>query len=193
VGLLDALLGRSKPAAANLDHLFGLPGARITLDAAESLMPTGQAGICFKPAVGQAFDKTATEFEDLLSLDTSEGSARVSDADEYGYRWVVVTGTDFDALVTRVHLVNATLKDHGYDSQLLCSAFGFAPKETPPPPATTYLVYLYKRGTFYPFVPSGPERRDNEAELRISAAVTEDLAIEKDLDQWFPIWGLPVH
>ncbi|WP_423782934.1 PspA-associated protein PspAB [Ferrimicrobium acidiphilum] len=32
-----------------------------------------------------------------------------------------------------------------------------------------YWVYLYKRGTFYPFVPVGHERRDNERELSLKA------------------------
>jgi hypothetical protein len=60
-------------------------------------------------------------------------------------------------------------------------------------PASSFLVYLYKRGTFYPFVPTGSERRDNEAELRLKAELKEDLSMEEDLDRWFPLWKLPVH
>jgi hypothetical protein len=191
VGLLDTLLGRTKPVKADLDHLFGLPGAQITLEATESLVPTGKAGVCFKPAVGQAFAATETEFESLLSLgeDTGGEVHLTKDADSFGYRWIVLTSPDFDSLVTRVHLVNQTLAEHGYDQQLLCSVFGFAPKGAT---ASTFLVYLYKRGTFYPFVPTGAERRDNEAEMRLSTELTDDLAIEKELDRWFPLWDLPV-
>jgi len=78
VGFFDALLGRTKPAQANLDRLFGLPGAQITLEAAEGLQPTGQAGVCFKPAEGQAFTATETEFTALLNLGDDAG-AHVSD------------------------------------------------------------------------------------------------------------------
>jgi hypothetical protein len=191
VGLLDSLLGRTKPVQANLDHLFGLPGAQITLEATESIVPTGKAGVCFKPAVGQAFAATETEFEGLLSLgEDTDGEIHITkDADSFGYRWIVVTSSDFNSLVTRVHLVNMTLQEHGYDQQLLCSVFGFAPKGSK---ASSFLVYLYKRGTFYPFVPTGAERRDNEAEMRLSAELGDDLAIEKELDRWFPLWDLPV-
>ena len=66
--LFDVLLGRTKPAQPNLDHLFGLPGAEITLEASLGLRPTGQAGVCFKPATGQQFAETATEVEQLLDL-----------------------------------------------------------------------------------------------------------------------------
>jgi len=211
VGFLDALLGRTKPAEANLDKLFGLPGARISLEASEGLTPTLQAGVCFKPATGQAFAAAEQEITELLDLPADDqdfstpggtaapgaasgSGAKLSEgADEYGYRWIVIGAPDFDTLVTRVHFVNSTLKDHGYGPTLLCSVFAFHPATPPAATATTYLVYLFKRGTFYPFVPTGRERRDNEGELRLKALLAEDLAIEPDLDRWFPLWNLPVH
>jgi len=59
-------------------------------------------------------------------------------------------------------------------------------------PSTAFLVYLFKRGTFYPFVPDGPEHRDNAAELRLQSLVAGDLAVEPELDRWFPLWDLPL-
>ena len=207
MGLLDALLGRTKPAAPNLDKLFGLPGARITLEASEGLVPTSQAGVCFKPASGQDFAAAEAEIAGLLGLSDDPGSiavpqpapARLDErTDEFGYRWVVLEDPDFDTLVTRAHFVNSTLQDHGWGPQLLCSVFGFGPGSSSPGSprpgaATTFLVYLYKRGSFYPFVPTGQERRDNEAELRLKVELASDLAIEPDLDRWFPIWKLPLR
>jgi hypothetical protein len=58
--------------------------------------------------------------------------------------------------------------------------------------STAYLVYLYKRGTFYPFVPNGHEHRDTEEELKLKSLVSDDLVVEADLDRWFPLWDLPV-
>lgn len=201
MGFLDALLGRTKPVQANLDRLFGLPGAQITLEASEGLVPTREAGVCFKPSAGQAFDATEREISAMLA--DGEGASAVTaklseEADEFGYRWVVLRAADFDTLVTQVHFVNSTLQDHGFGPQLLCSVFGFVAasppgSSTPGGPASTYLVYLYKRGSFYPFVPTGSERRDNETELRLKVVLGQDLTIEADLDRWFPLWRLPVH
>ena len=102
MGFLDALLGRTKPAQANLDKLFGLPGAQITLEASEGIQPTGQAGVCFKPAEGQAFASTETEFTALLDLgDDAGGEGAARSSDQYGYRWVVLAADDFQTLVTR--------------------------------------------------------------------------------------------
>lgn len=203
MGLLDTILGRTKPAKANLDRLFALPGAAITLQAAESLVSSGEAAVCFKPAVGRAFAETEGELVALLELGEDEPGATThlsEDTDRYGYRWVVVRSDDVDELVTRVHFVNSTLEAHGYGPQLLCSVFSFrAGGDASGLPAIgrgagpSYLVYLFKRGTFYPFVPVGRDQRDNEAELRLKATVEGDLAIEGELDRWFPLWELPIH
>ena len=199
MGFLDALLGRTKAIQPNLDHLFGLPGAQITLQAAEGMQPTGKAAVCFKPASAQSFAETEKELVELLNLDeegtdpSAPKATLSSQEDEFGYRWIVVESSDFSSLVTRVHLVNSTLEEHGWGPQLLCSVFPFHP-ETPGAAGTavvTYLVYLYKRGTFYPFVPTTGEHRDNEMELRLQSELGNDLAMEKDLDRWFPIWKLP--
>jgi hypothetical protein len=59
-------------------------------------------------------------------------------------------------------------------------------------PSTAFLVYLFKRGSFYPFIPDGTEKRDTEKELRLKSLVAADLVVEPDLDRWFPLWDLPV-
>jgi hypothetical protein len=189
VKFLDALLGRSKPAQPKLDALFGVTGAAITLEAAAAMKPTGRAAVCFKPASGQGFAAASEELQGLLELAVKEAgsSLRVTD-DRYGYRWVVLTDPEMEDLVTSVHLVNSTLEQYGFGPQLLCSVFAFADSSG----KRFHLVYLYKRGTFYPFAPLGGERRDNELELRVKASLGDDLPIEPELARWFALWGLPL-
>ena len=185
---LDALLGRSKPKQPKLDALFGVTGAAITLEAAE-MRPTGQAAVCFKPASGQGFAAASEELQGLLELAVKEaGSTLAVTDDRYGYRWVVLADPEMEDLVTAVHLVNSTLEQHGFGPQLLCSVFAFADDAG----KRFHLVYLYKRGTFYPFAPLGGERRDNELELRVKATLEGDLPIEPELTRWFALWGLPL-
>ena len=184
--LLDTILGRTRAVPADLDRLFALPSAAVTLEAALGLTSTGTAGVCFKPADGAAFDSTGEELLALLGLDHTP--ARVVD-DRYGYRWVVLTSSASEDLVGAAHLVNATLADRGFGPQLLCSAFAFAkPDRTTP----VLLVYLYKRGTFYPFAPSGPQTRDTQLELSVRAALGTDLPVEADLTRWFALWDAPL-
>ena len=192
VRILDVILGRSKPVEANLDALFGLPGAVVTLDVSEGLEPSGEAGVCYKPAAGQPFVQTTEQFEQLLGL--SQSASVAEETDKYGYHWVVIHDGDFQSLVNEVHLVNTTLQEQGYGPQLLCSVFGVVPGAGADSSARPcYLVYLFKRGTFYPFAPTGKERRDNELELRVRALLGSDLPVEQDLSRWFPLWDLPVR
>jgi hypothetical protein len=67
MGLFDTLLGRTKPVRANLDALFNLPNAAITLQVTAGLLPTGRAGVCFKPPAGQPFAEMQAELEQLLA------------------------------------------------------------------------------------------------------------------------------
>ena len=186
---LDALLGRSRPAPPKLDALFGVTGAAITLEAAAGMRPTGQAAVCFHPASGPGFATASEELKELLELAVAEAGSTVSvTEDRYGYRWVVLADPDMEDLVTSAHLVNSTLEQHGFGPQLLCSVFGFAD----PSGKRCHIVYLYKRGTFYPFAPLDGERRDNELELRVKAALGGDLPVEPELARWFALWGLPL-
>jgi hypothetical protein len=209
MGLLNTILGRTKPVQSNLDALFALPSASITLQSAAGMACSGNGGVCFKPPSGQGFEEMQAEVVKLLSMDGSSGLRKAED--NYGYQWLVVEDADIGELVTRIHLVNASLSDAGWGPQLLCSVFGLAQLPTLGDDgsggtvdtelragpgtvlaSTAYLVYLFKRGTFYPFVPDGHEHRDTEQELRLKSLVADDLVVESDLDRWFPLWDLPV-
>jgi hypothetical protein len=201
MGLFDAILGRSKVAQPDLGHLFALTSAAVSLQAAENLVSTLRAGVCFKTIDAQSFASARDEITGLLTLDDGSNAAATQDSgvtlsettDKYNYSWMVLNGTDFDTVVTRTHFVNSTLNDHGFGPQLLCSVFGFRRGDAAPDSAaTTYLVYLFKQGTFYPFVPQVGEHRDNEAELRIKNELAGELPIEPKLDRWFPMWDLPL-
>ncbi|HXX89868.1 MAG TPA: hypothetical protein VEI83_06580 [Acidimicrobiales bacterium] len=131
MGLLDAIRGRTKPVRANLDALFALPAAAVTLQVTAGLVTTGHAGVCFKPPAGQPFAQMQADLEQLLRSDTSgapDGTASVRDtSDKYGYRWILVEAANIDDLVTRAHMVHSSLEDAGWSTQLLCSVFGFRP------------------------------------------------------------------
>ena len=53
------------------------------------------------------------------------------------------------------------------------------------------LVYLYKRGTFYPFAPESGERRNSVLELQVRDLLQGEVPWEKDLSRWFAVWDAP--
>ncbi|UIX35196.1 PspA-associated protein PspAB [Streptomyces sp. GQFP] len=207
MGLLDILLGRTKPVLPDLDRLFGLPSAAVTLQAAAGFTPTGRGSVCFATVEGAAFEDVRKEVQELLDADTERTGPPVELVrDEYGYSWLVSWRgpEDLPALVGDLHAVNSALEASGFGPQLLCSVVGFERVEgagsggVDEGGARLGLVYLYKRGTFYPFSPltggdghGHGQRRDSSLELQVRAALSGDLRIEEDLSRWFPVWGAP--
>ena len=188
MGLLDALLGRTKPVQPNLDALFSLPTASVTLQASMGFAPTGTGSVCFRAAEGRAFHDIEADVRELLSMGADAAQVEVTN-DSYGFTWLVCrhSSDDMGALVTDLHAVNRSLADGGFGPQLLCTLVAF----TGPRDRKLGIVYLYKRGTFYPFAPTASERRDNALELEARGNIGSDLPIEADLSRWFPVWGAP--
>ena len=214
MGFLDSLLGRTKPVRPNLDALFALPSAAVTLETSAGLVLSGRAGVCWMPPAGQSAADVQREISQLLDIPddltgsgqaTAEAGQSAAKAgpsagvltqaeDSYGYRWLLLEDSDVEDLVNRVHLVNSLLAENGWGPQLLCSVFGVVPGAGADSTAKPfYIVYLFKRGTFYPFAPVGKERRDNELELRVRSLLGSALPVEPDLSRWFPLWDLPVR
>jgi hypothetical protein len=188
VGFLDTLLGRTKPVQPKLDDLFALPTAAITLQASMGLVPTGTGSVCFRAPEGKAFSDIEKDVQELLSMGSDAARVEIT-TDSFGYTWLVCrhAADDVEGLVTDLHAVNSSLVDGGFGPQLLCTLISFLDESG----RRLGLVYLYKRGTFYPFAPLAGERRDNALELQVRAAVGVDLKIESDLGRWFAVWGAP--
>lgn len=190
MGFLDSLFGRSKPVKPDLDQLFGLPSAAITLQAAVGFTPTGAGSVCFASIEGGAFAEVQREVRALLDADSERAGVPVEfSRDDYGYSWLLSRREpgDLPALVGDLHAVNSALQDSGFGPQLLCSLVTFRDADS----RSLALVYLYKRGTFYPFAPLSGQKRDNPLELQVKAVVDDDLRVEQDLTRWFPLWGAP--
>jgi hypothetical protein len=191
VGFLDSLLGRTKPVQPKLDDLFALPSAAITLEAGSTFKPTGSGSVCFRQVEGRSFSDVQKEIQDLLDMSSGkEGGLPVEvTKDSYGFTWLVSSrmSDELEALVTDLHAVNSSLVDAGFGPQLLCTLVAFRDDQE----RRLALIYLYKRGTFYPFAPQNGERRDNALELEVRGVIGDDLKWEQDLTRWFPVWGAP--
>ncbi|MGW4162514.1 PspA-associated protein PspAB [Streptomyces sp. NPDC004788] len=193
MGLLDSILGRSRPVRPDLDRLFALPAAALTLQAGTGYAPTGAGSVCFAGVEGGAFTQLKEEVRELLDVDKRDAGSRVAfTQDAYGYTWLAAhrPADDLAALVNDLHAVNTLLEEAGFGPHLLCSLTAFRDAGAAHDLA---LVYLYKRGTFYPFAPrsDGSENRDNTLELQVRALLAGDLAMEPELERWFPVWGAP--
>jgi hypothetical protein len=192
MGFADVLFGRKKLKGAKLDRLFALSAAQITLETEIGLKPAGVAAVCFKPLSAGEFARAEQEIDELLGVAAqSSGSEVRRRSDSFGFQWLVVRDRDFEDLVTTVNLVSTELDARGFGSQLLAALFAFEEREGG---RATYLVYGYKTGTFWPFIPTGEgQERDNAAELRLKNELEGELPIEPQLERWLGLFDAPLE
>ncbi len=187
MGFWDVLRGTSRTKRPNLDSLFALPSASITLQTSLGINPTGVGSVCFRSAEGRASVATTQEAVQLIEMDGGPHVEQTTDG--YGFTWLVINGSpdDVGTVVADLHAVNSSLETQGFASGLLCSMLAFIA----PSGQKVGVVYLYKQGTFYPFAPSGGQQRDVLLERQVRDALTGEVAVEPDTDRWMPVWGAP--
>jgi hypothetical protein len=189
VGFGDVLFGRKKLQDAAEERLFAISTAQVTLETEFGLIPSGAAGVCFKALSSSEFARAERELTELLSGPDKGGPKVERREDAFGYRWLVVRDPAFENLVAGIHLIATEFESSGFGAQLLAAAFRFGGGAR-----TVYWIYGFKRGTFWPFVPTGNgEERDNATELRLSAQLGKELPVEEDLSRWFGLFGAPLE
>jgi hypothetical protein len=84
--------------------------------------------------------------------------------------------------------ISGTIEQKGFLDELLVCVFDFNDDGV-----VQYLIYSYKLHKFYPFVPAGKQQnqRDHSQELKIMAAVRNEVPFETDMSNWYPIWDIP--
>ena len=126
---------------------------------------------------------------ELLEAVTAQSQSRVRrKQDSFGYEWLVVEDEQFEDLLTAVHVVASELTARGFGDRLLAAMFRFGAGEQ-----KIYWIYGYKRGTFWPFVPTGEgQQRDNARELELKAKLEQELPVEPDIAVWFGFYDAPL-
>jgi len=190
MGFLDVLTGKRKLAGPAPDRLFAISTAYVTLETTLAITTRGSAAIVFQPLATADFESIVRDMEEVVSATAGDSGTRVESSDDsYGFRWLVLRGTDFEQLVVGINAVSGALEAGGYGERVLCAVFAFEDAYKKP----IYWIYNYKRGSFYPFVPAaGDQQRDNERELVLKAQIGAELPVETELERWFPLWGIPI-
>jgi hypothetical protein len=189
VGFLDAVFGgKRKLKLPATDRLFAMTTANVTMETGLGLQHREVAGIVFQPLATADFKEIVSETEELLRSAAADTGTVVETADdEFGYRWLVLRDDDFDDLVVAINTVSTQLQGGGYGDRLLAAVFAYQEDGR-----SLYFIYNFKRGAYYPFVPSGKQSRDTERELRLKAQIGAELPFEEDMARWFPLWEIPL-
>jgi hypothetical protein len=189
VGLGNVLFGRKKLKGPAEDRLFALSTACVTLDTELRLKPAGVAAVTFKGLSSGDFDRAENDVESLVKAAARSAGGEVErKTDSFGFEWVIVHDPHIEDQVTAVHAVASELTQQGFGAQLLAAPFRFDGGEHP-----VYWIYGFKRGKWWPFIPTGEgQNRDNAAELELKAKLEQELPIEPDLTRWLGLFDAPI-
>jgi len=167
--------------------LLRLPQAADSLVLAFGYRPTGMAGICFKDGGGDPSGGPQAGAQAVIRSEAAVAVERMTD--DYGFTWLTLAEQPvlFGKLVDDLRAVSVVLDEAGFGGSLLCALVVFENSER----QRLGLVYLYERGTFYPFAPAGPQQRDNALELRIKASLPDDVPVEDELGRWGALFSAP--
>lgn len=183
MGFFDALFGRTKIPAGKTDQIFAIATAAIDIETKLNTPFSGRAGIILRSVDNSSYEAIQRDLDDILKMSGQDMPVTAHmQADGLGFTWIIFEGTAIDGVINALHLSADMVKQAGYSDTLLAALFGFA---------GWYLVYSYRRATFYPFVPQGTRKRDASREFRLASTLKPSLPMEQDTDRWYPIWDVP--
>lgn len=184
---IRALLGTNAATEATReaqpDVLLDLSSVHLTLETKTNATPLKKAGLGFSSVQTAEFENLVTEVEDVLETGTEHAEDVEIVKDNRGTDWFVVTDEMFETLVSQMYYATNVLTDNNYGSRLLAAVFCFEMGGQ-----TAYLIYSFNRGRYYPFVPRAGRERDGQQELRIEAALDDELTMEEETQHKRAIW-----
>jgi tetratricopeptide (TPR) repeat protein len=180
---------RGVPGSATLNGLFALPSAASALAEDLGFRPTGICCICFRAMEEGSFRDVQYDVVDWLDRDIEKTTPTETTVDAHGFTWLTIHRPPdrFESLTADLHGACLKFAESGLGPQLLCALTVFRDRRG----RQVALIYLYKRGTFYPFAPKTQESRDTHLELAFKNVIGGILRLEPDLGRWFPVWDAP--
>jgi hypothetical protein len=200
VGLRDILTGRHEVKGPAPDRLFAISTAYVGLQSEHQIDPLGSAAIVFQALATSDFESTLKDMEEVVTATGGDSGTTVSTEDDsYGYRWMILrnppAAPSVEDLAVGINAVSGSIETAGHGERLLCAVFAFADAQK----RRIYFIYNYKRGSWYPFVPSADggsggdaQQRSTERELQLKAQIGSEMPMEPEIERWFPLWGIPI-
>nr|WP_207711699.1 hypothetical protein [Sulfobacillus harzensis] len=166
------------------DQLFALSTAQLDIEAKLDSPYGERAALVLRAVDNSSYDALQKEMNDLLSMNGRDFTAHVTaQTDNMGFHWLIFRGPNLEDAINGLHMAADLLKQAGYSDSLLAAMFRFG---------DWYLIYSYRRASFYPFMPTGSSRRNESREFRIRQTLDGALPIEKDPERWYPLWDPPI-
>lgn len=195
------------------DAIFSLTSATMTIEEKMGLRFSGSAALCIKGIDGSLFQNTIKDCNDLLDVSKSEFKfVYRTFVDPYNYLWFIITSNDTKSNPDNITNVAAGLssigdiiEENGFEEQILSAVFKYSFEDKRSyiedniknyinNDKNLYLIYNYKTGKFYPYIPSFEndiQKRDTTREMQTLSILKNLVSVEIDITKWYPIKDIP--
>lgn len=168
---------------ADPDDLIALSRVSTAMETELGYEPAYEAGLVFSDISSIDFEKSLEEVKGVIHHQDQTENADLEMKDVHGNQWIVVQDSSVESLFANLQYGASAMESVEYDSRLLAAVAPFEKGDR-----TAYVVYSFKRGKFYPFVPTTTNERDRPEENRIEALLREEIDVEEDVQYWYPLW-----
>ena len=192
VAVSEFVLGHQPLGRARADLVYGMVAARLTLEV-NLRLAVRAAALAFNPPKQVQEPQSENRLDVLAASIATDIEAAIDKCDDdFGFRWLILRGSDLEELAVSLGVLAEEL---GRADQLwgpLFAAFAFTDRSNAPNGRQAFWIFNFERGSFYPFVPTTYGDRDTRREAQFASAVDGELKLERDRELWFPVWESPV-
>ncbi len=175
--------GAKKPS--DPEDLIALSRTSLALETELGLKPLHEGALSFSNVDSASFDNALKEVEEVIEHDDSVDKTDVSVEQTKGTTWIRIKDRNIESLIVNLQYGASAMDSVDYDSRLLAAVL---PLEIPSEQRIAYIIYSFRRGKFYPFVPLESKERDTNLELKIAQIIENEIELEPDRGYWYPLW-----
>ena len=188
MSLLTKILGRKNNAQKNRENYFSIIQAYQELQSNTQLKFGDVAGLLVnKENLEFLNTQENNPFFKATNTETLPNSSFSIEKDDHSTNWVIIHGENFPQIVERIHFAGEKITDQGFGDLILAAVFcvEYTSKKT-------YIIFNVKSAQFHPLVLEDEKTRDNMQEINLGTLLgSEKIPIEKNLELWHPLWGIP--
>jgi hypothetical protein len=168
---------------ADPNDLIALSRVSLQLETELGYEPVNTGGIAFSDVDSVEFEERLQEVKGVIHKDDMTEDADLMTKDTHGTQWIIVEDGNPESLASNLQYGTSAMESVDYSSRLLAVVVPFEKDGN-----TAYLIYSFKRGKFYPFVPKSLKTRDDAEEEKIAGLLREEIDVEENRSYWYPFW-----
>lgn len=169
---------------ADPNDLIALSRVSLAVETNMNYEPCEVGGLAFSDIDDQEFEKALNEVKGVIKSNDDTEDADLDMKDIHGTQWIVVNDESIESLAANLQFGASAMESVEYSSRLLAAVLPFKNDEND----YIYVIYSFRRGSFYPFAPQGLDERDSKIERRLSTIIEDEIDVEDDRSYWYPLW-----